>query len=65
MDGSLFQVRFVPIQAAFFSGARISFCLHSKPFFLVVFTGVSATGLPTFVSPLLILSVAIAPKKLR
>ena len=64
MDGSLFQVRFVPIQDAFFSGARISFCLHSKLFFLVVFTG-PATGLPTFVSSLLIVGVAIAPKKLR
>ena len=40
MDGSLFQVGFVPIRAAFFSGARASFCLHSKPFFLVI----SASG---------------------
>jgi len=40
MGGFLFQVRFVPIRAAFFSGARASFCLHSKPFLLVI----SASG---------------------
>jgi hypothetical protein len=32
MNGSLFQVSFVPIRAAFFSGARASFCFHSETF---------------------------------
>src|SRR6516162_2404500 len=33
MDGSLLQSRFVPIWAAFFSGAGPSFCVHSETSF--------------------------------